>query len=506
VPLPFEAHIKPAMMYLAHWIYNNETLQGGVTEHQLVNETSRYLLHRRFEDPDQAKAAAREFIEFCRGRAWVFTDTGTTKEGEGLYQFTHRTFLEYFTASHLFRTHPTAASLEKVLLPRIIKREWDVVSQLSVQILNRNVEGAGDELLASFLNRADTKRIGSESRWTLISFISRCLNFIVPSPRVTRRITSASIRESLDVYASFVVNKKGRGRKRSRGADELIDGLLNVAAENLAIVQDELVMIIVETAKSGDKAKSVAAIETGLFLPVYNRRGPKVGQHISGKILVDCADIINTLRKEFYIICLASFMSGKTTMSEIVEWYGIQKIFMDAPFLTSENRFFAPLAFILIRDIIFKKYKESPLTNYDTNKTLVDLGRIFLTIRPPWVGRELVATHWFDMTMRQIGTEEEESGVVEWEEITITKSSLFGCLILLALYLEMDKKMYDKIIYFITRIKSELFGRLGMIFKLRFGYETGEIVRDEMRECGLSAEEADLLWRWSQREVDFQKK
>ncbi len=504
VALPFEAHIKPAMMYLAHWIYNNETLQGGVTEHQLVNEASKYLLNRRFEDPDQAIAAAREFIEFCRGRAWVFTDTGTTKEGEGLYQFTHRTFLEYFTASHLFRTHPTAASLEEVLLPRIIKREWDVVSQLSVQILNRNVEGAGDELLTSFLKQANTKRIGSKSRWTLISFISRCLEFIVPSPRVTRDITSVSIRETLDMYAFFVTNKKRRSRNQSLD-DELIDVLLNTATENLAIVQDELAMIIVETAKSGDKAKSVAAIETGMFLPIYRQRDPKVTHYIPEKTFGDCVDIINTLRKEFYCICLGSFLRGKTTMSELVEWYGIQRVFMEAPFSTSENRVFAPLGLILTRDIILKKFLPTHW-NYDTNKALVDLGRIFLTILPPWIEAKSISTHWFDMIARQMVAAEKENGKVEWEKITIAKSSFFGCLVLLALYLETDKRIYDKIIDFLTRINSGSFDRLGMIFKLRFGYETGEIVRDEIREYGLSAGEADLLWRWSQREVDFVKK
>ena len=42
--------------------------------------------------------AAREFVEFCRGRMWVFTDAGTTVSGQRLYGFTHRTFLEYFAA------------------------------------------------------------------------------------------------------------------------------------------------------------------------------------------------------------------------------------------------------------------------------------------------------------------------------------------------------------------------------------------------------------------------
>jgi len=29
VPLPFEAHVRPAMMYLAHWVFSDEHLQGG---------------------------------------------------------------------------------------------------------------------------------------------------------------------------------------------------------------------------------------------------------------------------------------------------------------------------------------------------------------------------------------------------------------------------------------------------------------------------------------------
>jgi predicted NACHT family NTPase len=128
VPLPFEAHIRPAMMYLANWVYTAETLQGGVTENSLINKATDYLCPKRFEDRDEAESAARKFIEFCRGRAWVFTDTGTTKEGERLYQFTHRTFLEYFTAAHLVRTHATPQSLIDVLLPKIAKREMDVVS------------------------------------------------------------------------------------------------------------------------------------------------------------------------------------------------------------------------------------------------------------------------------------------------------------------------------------------------------------------------------------------
>ena len=115
----------------------------------------------------------------------------------------------------------------------------------------------------------------------------------------------------------------------------------------------------------------------------------------------------------------------------------------------------------------------------------------------------------FHTTLQRMDTEEEESDLEKWEEITITKNCLFGYLVLLALYLETEeikKKTYDKIIDSITSVKSGLFSRLGTIFRVRLGYETGEILRDEIREYGLSTEEADLLWRWSQREVNFIKK
>src|ERR1019366_2769688 len=101
--LPFEQQVRPAMMFLANWIYSDTRLQSGVTEDQLIKKASDYLLQRRFERSDEALGAAKSFVDFCVGRAWVFTDTGTTAAGDNIFQFTHRTFLEYFTAGYLVR-------------------------------------------------------------------------------------------------------------------------------------------------------------------------------------------------------------------------------------------------------------------------------------------------------------------------------------------------------------------------------------------------------------------
>lgn len=113
-----------------------------------------------------------------------------------LYQFTHRTFLEYFTADYLNGTNPTPDRLLKILLPKIAKQEWDVVTQLAFQIQNKSSEEAGDELLNILIDRANTA--SEDEKPNLLDFAARCLEFIVPSPPITKHITKACFEYSLN--------------------------------------------------------------------------------------------------------------------------------------------------------------------------------------------------------------------------------------------------------------------------------------------------------------------
>ena len=88
VELPFRSHLFLAMQHLAHWIYQDQELQTGVRADALTEKTSEYLLDWQYEDDAEAQEAAAQFVEFCAGRAWVFTDTGLTSDDTPLYQFT----------------------------------------------------------------------------------------------------------------------------------------------------------------------------------------------------------------------------------------------------------------------------------------------------------------------------------------------------------------------------------------------------------------------------------
>ena len=105
-----------------------------------------------------ATDAAQEFITFCQNRAWVFSDAGTTADGQRLYAFTHRTFLEYFAAAHLAAIHDTPEQLAAALFPRIARQEWEVVAQLAIQIKSASCDRGEERSYAALLGDGRQRR------------------------------------------------------------------------------------------------------------------------------------------------------------------------------------------------------------------------------------------------------------------------------------------------------------------------------------------------------------
>lgn len=179
-------HIEPALRRLAYWLF---TRKAGteVTEHELVGFTTGYLHERGFEQRVDAEAAAWEFVEFCRGRAWILSDTGTTGRGEALYTFTHRTFLEYFAACHLASICDTPQQLARKLAPHIARAEWDVVAQLAVQIKDRAQDRGAERFFAALIR----EKRRPYRRANVLAFLARCLEIVEPPPPVVRDLTRA---------------------------------------------------------------------------------------------------------------------------------------------------------------------------------------------------------------------------------------------------------------------------------------------------------------------------
>ena len=179
--------IEPALRHIAYWLFTRDG-PPEVTERELVAQATDLLYERGFEQRHDAEAAAEEFVRFCRGRAWILGDAGTTARGEALYTFTHRTFLEYFTAAYLASVHDTPEKLARALAPYVARGEWDVVGQLAVQIKDAATDRGAEKVLTALLK--DKRRKSPEAQTHLVAFAARCLDVAEVPPALVRDITN----------------------------------------------------------------------------------------------------------------------------------------------------------------------------------------------------------------------------------------------------------------------------------------------------------------------------
>jgi hypothetical protein len=238
---PYESLLREVLRHLAFWIYAEPNLQLGVTEQAAIEQTQAFLAMWRFPDDERtAYRAAKGFVDFCRGRAWVFSDLGTDAQDQALFQFTHRTFLEFFAAEQLLDDNETTAQLADTLSPKVLAAEWEVVTQLAVHMRQQRKLGSADVLLRSFLDRARDQAEQSN----VASFGARMLASVVPRPDTVCAVTTANLRS-----ASALLYRQ----KRITEPLSLLVTLWNCDPENRSVVLGAWDQWMTEVLPAGDE-------------------------------------------------------------------------------------------------------------------------------------------------------------------------------------------------------------------------------------------------------------
>ncbi len=438
VSLPIEAHVRPAMNHLASWIYDDEKLQGGVPQSSLIQEAKKYLLQWCFDDSAEAEAAAGQFIDFCTGRAWVFTDTGTKSGGERLYQFTHRTFLEYFTAVNLVQTHRTPEELAQMLNPHIAKQEWDTVAQLAFQLKGRGFQGDSDLLITGLLSAA--KPVEARASWNLLDFAARCLGFMVPTPSVRRNVTN----DCLDACIRHTLGTSDRQMELSdpRERERLCAALLSSAAENRTTVADAITLYTDRTLKGPKQHEAALVLELlmHITLPIHMLEGRPSDDSISFWEAT-AAGLVNTyvteLRKvaaEDLGLAIDGVWAKLVDINELINWHGIEAIFRRRQ-LRVFNAARVPIVSWLIGLTLRQNLtgqqleKEAPL--------LAKIGEALLRLPQPWDPPSLddIDSFVFDDASPRSRRVEKKAE----EPAAVPKNVLFGAFALLTLLAETKK-------------------------------------------------------------------
>ncbi len=516
VQLPFEVHIRPTMMYLAHWIYSDEKLQGGVIEKKLIDKTTDYLCEKRFDDHDEARDAAAQFIEFCRGRAWVFTDTGTTSDGEKLYQFTHRTFLEYFTAAYIARTNPTPGKLKKILFPRIARREWDIVCQQAFQILNKNVEGAADELLTALIEKVHKNK--GKRAVNYLSFAVRALEFIIPSPRVIRDITTECIEFciswGIEIKEKTDKHKLGYSKQKSESPESILAALLSSASENRKVIENALENILVEKINKGSEMEAYLAVEIGLDmdLPLIHSSGSlfeeneKFVDYIAQSIVNKYSKRLKLLSSKHFRICRSLYSRDEISIESIIKYHSIDSIFRECGYILFPSAATISIFNGCIRNVVSAFYNpEAQLLQRLSDihiKNLKKLSNIFLDSQLPLFKKDKKIDYPIFIEHKRYGHEE-----IQLSKLHFDNDSVFAFIVLNAIYLEyLEYKDRDKLSAFREKIQQREVLNIDFIRSVllaRFETIDKKELQDEIKKWGFSKEQEAFTWKWIRKEINL---
>jgi NACHT domain len=262
--------LEPALRHLAWWMFTRSQAQPAVTERELVDQATAFLYGRGFETEVGARESAAEFIGFCRGRMWVFSDVGTTAVGEPLYGFTHRTFLEYFAAQYLSYVSDTPEQLARSLAPHVVRHEWEVVGELSVQIKDHTSDRGAQRIYATLLNEHRRRR-SAKGRSGVLQFLARCLRSVDPPPREIRGL----IRQVLDHLFAGDPDDPVRCLP--------LCWLLASCTTCRDIVDEEIGVRVAALVESGDPADHLNGLHLVISLPVgisgfWGSEGPHLSQ------------------------------------------------------------------------------------------------------------------------------------------------------------------------------------------------------------------------------------
>lgn len=181
---------------LAYFFFKSQSAQGGVGERQLQQLIVQFMLANRVADAEDARAQAAGFLEFCAGRAWLLTKTGTGGKNSRQFNFTHRTFMEYFAARYIARNATSPQSLATSIRPFIAGGASEVVPQIAVQWYDEKEQSGGDRALRVLLFGSETLTVHTDLY--MLPFALRLMQFFTLTPPTAREVLALAIGEMAD--------------------------------------------------------------------------------------------------------------------------------------------------------------------------------------------------------------------------------------------------------------------------------------------------------------------
>jgi len=439
---------RPITAFVAFKIMEDQSLQGGIPQKALERLVTEYLSTKRFEDLDEAAEVAREFIGYFVVRSGVMVPVGTSEFGEQMFDFAHRTFLEYFAAVYLVRASSTPRDLANRLLPAVARRQWNMIAQLAFHIISDQKEDASDDLLRLIADFGHGQ-VG-EASWRVFSFGAKCLEFLVPSPKALQELTGACLDfcqpawldRVRDCRVAHLFSPQPEGRKETG----LCYSLLNAASENQRPLASAVENWIVSKIDSGDEDEAEMAFDLAFHVTSDKdekdrRRFDSGGDKhdwlgICDRVASRCQVALSKWAATNPRICAYLWHMRKIDVATFIEFHGIESLFSDWDGITYSNLALVPISHTLLSELI--QPRGAMATSGRLVEEIAAVGRALSKMVPPWITNRWAVSGLYSFLP---GSKEPEKRLAQlsWDSMQSNKDAVFGVIGMLAAMTEIDE-------------------------------------------------------------------
>lgn len=183
------------MQELARFYSQSSAAQSGVEEGQLEKLIAIFFQDTGSVDELDSVRRARQFLDFCAGRAWLLTKKGTNDRGLRLFGFTHRTFMEYLAAEAVVRIAPDVKEIARQVLHAFERDESSVMPDVMVQAAEDKFDRGAELVLSQLLNDGRHKAAIYGDK-----FLHLCLRIVNSSP-MSKNVTGFLPRQILTYWS-----------------------------------------------------------------------------------------------------------------------------------------------------------------------------------------------------------------------------------------------------------------------------------------------------------------
>lgn len=239
-PLIHESsHKRRTFGKLAYWQYEAQSEKKEVTYEKAIAVLAEYLNEKEeFEDSEEAKDAAENFLEYAERRSIYFENN-----------FTHKTFLEYYTADFIYiRYHSKGKYRERdEIITRYLSNPfWSVVFELLIAKIDKEQEDNEvlDDLITTQLDNQP------EPNREIYSFFLQCLR---KAKNIGKKVKGRILKESI---LFSLKNDWGRFSIKSGNiSGAMIDKIMSAAyySKNLKPLLEEVFSQLKQQTKDEDE-------------------------------------------------------------------------------------------------------------------------------------------------------------------------------------------------------------------------------------------------------------